>query len=372
MRRDRPRILLVDDTPQNLDILVELLAGHGRLSVALNGDKALELARTPPGPDLVLLDVMMPGLDGYEVCRRLKADPATREIPVIFVTALGEATDEMKGFELGAVDYVHKPFNPILVRARVEAQLELKAARDQLRDHNAILEERVAAATADLRSALERLEDSSLETLLRLSRAAEFKDDDTGAHVLRMSRYSAAIARTLGLDDAWVALLLHAAPMHDIGKIGIPDRILLKPGRLDAAEWEIMRTHCRMGAEILAGSDSEVIRLGEEIALTHHEKWNGQGYPHGLVGDSIPLSGRIVAVADVFDALTSRRPYKEPFSVEKSLRIMREGSGSHFDPEVLEGFLSILDEVLEIKQGHQDGGVSWLRQVAGGEGAQPH
>ncbi len=365
MNARRPHILLVDDTPENLDILGALLAGIGQLSVATDGEKALDLAGREPPPDLILLDVMMPGLDGYEVCRRLQANAATSRIPVVFVTTLGSANDEMRGFEVGAVDYIHKPFHPALVRRRVEAQLQLKAARDVLWDQNSVLEGLVSERTAKLREALATIRANSLETIVRLSRAAEFKDDDTGAHVLRMSRYSAVLGAELGLEGDEVDNLLHAAPMHDIGKIGIPDRILLKPGKLDADEWLIMRRHAEMGGEILAGSDSPVIRLGEQIARSHHEKWDGSGYPSGLRGEEIPLAGRIVAVADVFDALTSRRPYKEPFTVERSVSIMREGRGAHFDPRVLDALLDVLDRILEIKENHQEEGESWVRSVAG-------
>ena len=359
-----PRILIVDDTPENLDVLGELLANTGQIFVALDGYRALELASASP-PDLILLDVMMPGMDGYEVCRRLHADAATAKIPVVFVTTQGAANEEMRGFKVGAVDYIHKPFNPALVRRRVETQLQLKAARDAVENQNVLLEGLVDERTAELRAALDTIRANSLETIVRLSRAAEFKDDDTGAHVLRMSRYSALIGRELGMSPAEADDLLHAAPMHDIGKIGIPDRILLKPGKLDADEWVVMRRHAEMGAEILSGSDSAVIQLGEQIASSHHEKWDGSGYPSGLRGEEIPLAGRIVAVADVFDALTSRRPYKEPFTVERSLSILREGRGTHFDPTVLDAFFGALDEILLIKENHQEEGESWLRSVAG-------
>ena len=360
----QPRILIVDDTPENLDVLGELLAGLGQISVAIDGPRALRLVRSAP-PDLILLDVMMPGMDGYEVCRQLQASPDTARIPVVFVTTRDGVSEELQGFEVGGVDYIHKPYNPVLVRRRVATQLQLKETRDLLEDQNLALEGLVAERTSELQRALETIRGSSLETILRLSRAAEFKDDDTGAHVLRMSQYCALVGATLGMGSEDVDNLLHAAPMHDIGKIGIPDRILLKPGKLDAAEWNVMRRHAEMGAEILAGSDSEVIRLGEQIARTHHEKWDGSGYPSGLRGDEIPLAGRIVAVADVFDALTSRRPTKEPFTVERSITILREGRGKHFDPRVLDAFLDVLQEVLAIKERHRDEGESWMRRVTG-------
>ena len=343
------RILLVDDAAENIRVLAGLLAVH-RISAALDGEQALALARSAARPDLILLDVMMPGMSGLEVCARLKEDPSTREIPIIFITSLGSPHDEVAGFEVGAVDYIAKPFSPPVVRARVSTQLALLNARRQLAEQNAVLEERVAERTQQLQHALDRLKEGSLETIVRLSRAAEYKDDDTGAHVLRVGHYAAAVARQLGQTPEEVELLLHAAPMHDIGKIGVPDRILLKPGKLEPQEWEVMRRHSEMGARILAGSESPIIRLAETVAWTHHERWDGSGYPRGLVGTEIPLAGRIVAVADVFDALTSRRPYKEPLPVDRSFAILREGSGQHFDPDVIEAFFAVEAEILEIRE----------------------
>ena len=351
---DEKRILVVDDTPENLDILGELLAPLGRITVAVDGRRALQLASQAPIPDLVLLDVTMPGMDGYEVCRRLKAEEATRDVPVIFVTTRDLESDEMVGFAAGGVDYITKPFRPRIVQERVRTHLALKEARDTLERQNDELERRVLARTAELREALVRVKAGSLETIVRLSRAAEFKDDDTGSHVLRMSHYAAAIARRVGLSPQEVDDLLNAAPMHDVGKIGIPDSILRKPGKLDAEEWVIMRTHAEIGGRILANSDSPIIQLGEVVAISHHEKWDGSGYPRGLRGEQIPLAGRIVAVADVFDALTTRRPYKEPFSLEKSYAILKEGSGAHFDPALIVAFFEVEAEILEIKVRHQD------------------
>jgi len=341
------RLLIVDDTPENIEILAQVLSDRA-CSVALDGPEALAAARAVL-PDLILLDVMMPGMDGFEVCRRLKADPLLCDIPVIFVTAQDQVEDEVRGFLVGAVDFVTKPVNPPVVRARVATHLALTAARRLLADQNRLLEERVEERTRELRDALARVKAGALDTIVRLSRAAEYKDDDTGAHVLRMSRFSAAIARRIGWPPDSVETLLHAAPMHDIGKIGIPDRILLKPGKLDPDEWTVMRMHAEMGAKILADSDSPVIRMAEIVASTHHEKWDGSGYPRGLAGEDIPIEGRIVAVADVFDALTTRRPYKEPFSVDESVRILREGRGRHFDPALVDAFLDILPEIIEIK-----------------------
>lgn len=287
-------------------------------------------------PDLILLDIMMPDMDGYEVCRSLKSDPRTKNIPVIFVTAKGEVEDETRGFELGAVDYITKPISPPIVRARVHAQLALY-------DQNRALEEKVNQRTAELNK-------SRLEIVRRLGRAAEFKDNETGMHVMRMSYYSQIIAKAIGMDDKEVDLLLNAAPMHDIGKIGIPDNVLLKPGKLDAEEWYLMKKHPEFGANIIGEHESELLEMARTVALTHHEKWNGQGYPNGLSGEDIPLVGRIVAIADVFDALTTERPYKTAWTVEKAVNLIKEEAGQHFDPDLVPVFLDNLPAILEIKE----------------------
>ncbi|MFC1877378.1 HD domain-containing phosphohydrolase [Thermodesulfobacteriota bacterium] len=339
-------LLVVDDTPENIDILDGILRKDYKIKVALNGKKALEIGFKNQ-PDLILLDIMMPGMDGYEVCRRLKENNDTKKIPIIFVTAKGEIEDEARGFKLGAADYITKPVNPVIVRERVKTHLALY-------DQNRVLEEKVQERTAQLGKAFETIKNASLDTIHRLSRAAEYKDEDTGAHLFRMSNYCAAVARKMRLNKTSVESLLYAAPMHDIGKIGIPDRILLKPGKLDSDEWMIMKQHTTFGAAILEGADKGFIKLGEVIAITHHEKWDGSGYPRGLKGREIPLIGRIVAVSDVFDALTSKRPYKEPFSLEKSFDIIRESRGNHFDPDVVDAFLHAKDELLDIKEKYKD------------------
>ena len=342
-------ILVVDDTPANIDVLVGALGGEVEVAVALDGQSAIELIELNP-PDLILLDIMMPEIDGYEVCERLKANPSTEDIPVIFLTALSEIESKTRGFELGAVDYITKPFQVREVRSRVNTHLSLKLAREELENQNTILEVRVAERTLQVRQAFKKLKDASLETIIRLSRAAEYKDDDTGAHVLRLGEYASAVARAMNMSKEDANNLLHATPLHDIGKIGIPDRILTKPGKLDAEEWVVMKTHSEMGAKILEGSDAEVIQLGEVIAMTHHEKWDGTGYPKGLRGGAIPLESRIVALVDVFDALTTKRPYKDPFPIEKALGIIREGRGSHFDPDVVDAFFGIENKILEIRK----------------------
>ena len=347
-----PEILIVDDTPLNLDVLSSLLSSfHPR--IAADGATALRMAQQRP-PDLILLDVMMPGLDGFEVCRRLQADPRTCEIPVIFITALGDHENETMGFQVGGVDYITKPFNPMVVRARVQTHLELKAVWNALRDENARLESRVEARTAELQAALNRLRESAVDTVLRLGLAAEYKDDETGKHVLRMAHYAVAVARQLGWNIEDLDRLFHASLMHDIGKLALPDSILQKPGPLNAEEWAIVKRHPIVGARILSGSDSDIIQLAEIVALTHHERWDGSGYPRGLKGEDIPLVGRIVAICDVFDALTVRRPYKVAFALEKAYSIVRQGRGSHFDPAVVQAFFAAESEVLRIHHRYGD------------------
>lgn len=352
-------ILIVDDVPENIDVLKRLLIGNYKIKVALNGPDALKVAGSSHPPDLILLDIIMPGMDGIEVCRKIKAEPGTAKIPVIFVTAKDQSMDEALGFKAGAVDYISKPISPPVVLARIKTHLALY-------DQNRVLEEKVSERTQQLQEALAKVKTASLDTILRLTNAAEYKDEDTGAHIQRMSNYCAAIARQMGVNPNSVDWLLYAAPMHDIGKIGIPDRILLKPDKLDPEEWEIMKLHTVIGGKILHGSKAGFIRLGEVIALTHHEKWDGSGYPHGLKGKKIPLVGRITALADVFDALTTQRPYKKPFSIEKSFRIIQEGRGSHFDPEVVDAFFNIEKEILTIKETYSDTGESLLFKMIGG------
>lgn len=348
MTDDKWCVLVVDDESNNLFLLNEILKDQYRLAFATSGIKALELVKKMR-PGLILLDIMMPEVDGYEICRQLKADPESHNIPVIFVSALGEVDDERHGFEVGGVDYITKPVSGPIVKARVKTHLALY-------DQNRILEELVAERTAQLKRAFEELKFASLDTIYRLTKAAEYKDEDTGSHIQRISHYSAAIARQLKLGDEWVDRILYAAPMHDIGKIGTPDQILLKPGKLDWDEWEIMKQHTTNGAKILERSDRDILKLGETIAETHHEKWDGSGYPVGLEGENIPLAGRIVAVSDVFDALTSKRPYKEPFSLDQSFTIIKDGRGGHFDPDVVDAFFAVKGEILHFRDKSQDAG----------------
>ncbi len=321
-------LLLVDDEPTNLQVLRHILQDDYRLLFAKDGAKALELAQRE-APDLVLLDVMMPGMTGHEVCARLKADEATTSIPVIFVTALADVEDEARGFEVGAVDYITKPVSPPIVRARVRTHLSLVR--------------------------LDELKQTRLQIVQRLGLAAEYKDNETGLHVIRMSHYARILARALGWSEAACEDLLNAAPMHDVGKIGIPDAVLLKPGKLDNDEWVVMREHVRIGAEIIGEHPSGLLRMARSIALTHHEKWDGSGYPNGIKGEAIPVEGRIVAIADVFDALTSERPYKKAWSVEDAIAFLREQSGRHFDPSLVELFINQMPAVLEVKERWAEG-----------------
>jgi len=349
-----PVILVVDDQLQNIELLEAFLAPQGyEILRAFSGEEAL----TKLGEhaiDLILLDVMMPGMDGFEVTRRVRENPSFRQLPIMLVTALREMEDHLKGIEAGCDDFISKPVDKVELLARVRALLKVKAYHDLIDDYQKKLESDIEARTQELHQALADTKTASLEIIQRLSTASECKDEATGNHICRMSHYTAAVARRMELDEATVELLLYAAPMHDLGKIGIPDRILLKPGKLSPLEWEIMKKHTLIGAEILKGSEIELLRIGEMIARTHHEKWDGSGYPAGLRGVEIPLCGRIVAIADVFDAMTSVRPYKETSSVEEALDTIRAGKGNHFDPEVVDAFFEILDEIRAIKQQYEN------------------
>lgn len=323
MTDNRPKLLLVDDEPTNLQVLRQILQDDYRLLFAKDGDKALELA-VREVPALILLDVMMPGMTGHEACARLKADPATAAIPVIFVTALADVEDEAKGFEVGAVDYITKPVSPPIVRARVRTHLSLVR--------------------------VDELKQTRLQIVQRLGLASEYKDNETGLHVIRMSHYARLLAEAAGFSAEAAEDLLNAAPMHDVGKIGIPDAILQKTGKLDDAEWQVMRQHAQIGADIIGEHDSGLLKMARSIALTHHEKWDGSGYPNGLAGEAIPLEGRIVAIADVFDALTSVRPYKPAWPLDEAVALLRRESGRHFDPALVELFLGLMPEILQVME----------------------
>ena len=331
---------MVDDSPENIDLLSEILRDDYRVRVATSGEKALKIAYSDDPPDLILLDIMRPGLSGLEICRRLKANPDRRRIPVIFVTAMTSIEDEQRGLAIGAVDYITKPISPPIVMARVRTHLALY---DQSRE----LERMVIQRTEDLITTRQQI-------IRRLGRAAEFKDNETGNHVLRMSHYARLIAQAHGLSEEAGNIIFHTAPMHDIGKIGIPDAILLKPGKLDAEEWAIMHQHPLMGAEIIGKHDNELLETARIIALTHHEKWDGSGYPQKLKGDDIPLEGRIVAVADVFDALVSVRPYKKALPLEEAMKYFAGQTGRHFDPQLVDALHRSLPEILRIKEIYAD------------------
>lgn len=323
----KPNVLVVDDTPFNLDVLSEILSPHFSVKLAIKGEIALKIAQKTI-PDLVLLDIMMPEMDGYEVCEKLKLDPRTAQIPVIFVTAMGEVPDEAKGFEKGAVDYITKPVNPSIVLARVRTHL-------QLHNQNLALENAVVQRTQELVQA-------QYEIIHCLGRAAAYKDNETAQHVVRVSHYAKVLALHAGISEYEAELIFNAMPMHDIGKIGVPDRVLLKPASLDESEWSVMKAHCEVGAHILRESNSAIIRYAREIALTHQEKWDGTGYPLGLKEEAIPFAGRLGAIADVFDALTTERPYKKAWSFDQAVTFIKEHMGSHFDPGLLTVFESAL------------------------------
>jgi putative two-component system response regulator len=348
--KDTSTILAVDDQIENIELLEAYLEPEGfELVRAEDGFDAL--AKISGGRiDLVLMDVMMPGMDGFEATRRIRQDAENRLLPIILITALRGREDRVRGIEAGCDDFISKPVDSVELLARVRSLLKVKAYNDLLETYRRDLEAEVAARTAELTGAFGKIKSASLETIYRLSMASEYKDVDTGVHIKRMSLYSVAIACRMGFDENVVETILYAAPMHDLGKIGIPDRILTKPGKLDSQEWEIMKRHTQIGARILSGSEAEFIRLGATIALSHHEKWDGSGYPEGLSGADIPVSARITAIADVFDALTVKRPYKEPFTVEKSFAIILEGRGKHFDPDVVDVFFAIQDEILAIRK----------------------
>jgi putative two-component system response regulator len=333
-------ILVVDDSPENIDLLSEVLRDEYRIRVATSGEKALKIVYSDEPPDLILLDIMMPGISGLEICRRLKSNPDRRRIPVIFVTAMTSVDDERRGLETGAVDYITKPISPPIVKARVRTHLALY---DQSRE----LERMVFQRTHELLTTRQQI-------IRRLGRAAEFKDNETGNHVLRMSHYARLIAIAHGLGDEAADVILNTAPMHDIGKIGIPDSILLKPGKLDASEWDVMYQHPIMGAEIIGKHDNDLLETARIIALTHHEKWDGSGYPQRLKGEEIPLEGRIVAIADVFDALVSARPYKKAVPVNEALQYLEDQVGRHFDPSLIEAFRRALPEILRIREIYAD------------------
>lgn len=344
-------ILVVDDTPDNLALMSELLKHDYKVKIANCGEKALQIAMSDAPPDLILLDIMMPVMDGFEVCQRLKYYPATMNIPVIFLTAKVDVEDEKKGLELGAIDYITKPISPPIVMARVKNHLALKAMADFLRNKNDFLELEVGKRTREVMA----IQDV---TILAMGSLAETRDTETGNHIRRTQFYVKALAERLCtharfawfLTETNINLLFKSAPLHDLGKVGIPDRILLKPGRFEPYEFEIMKTHTTLGydaivhAEKALGFDVDFLSFAKTIALSHQEKWDGSGYPHGLAGDDIPIAARLMAVADVYDALISRRVYKEGMTHEEAVLIMIEGRGTHFDADMFDAFIDIQEE----------------------------
>lgn len=343
---EKNTLLVVDDTPENIDVLNGILGADYTVKVANSGPLALKIVAAQP-PDLILLDVMMPGMDGYEVCRQLKASETTRHIPVIFVTALGETKDETHGFELGAADYIIKPVSPSIVLARVRAHIALS-------DQRYYLQQLVAERTEELERSNRQLEETHLVMLQQLGRAADYRDNETGMHIVRVGNFSKLLGLASGFSESQAELLMYASMMHDIGKIGIPDHVLLKPGKLTDEEFDVIRKHPEIGAQIIGDHDAEVLKMAKLIALGHHEKWNGQGYPKGLRGEEISLVGRIVAIADVFDALTCARPYKTAWSMDRALELIAKGAGEHFDPDLSRMFLDAEAEVRRIAIEYSD------------------
>jgi putative two-component system response regulator len=357
---DQPAILIVDDTPEMVSILERLLKAQYRTRAASSGRQALDMALAEP-PDLILLDVMMPGMSGFDVCRELKARAETKDVPVIFLTALDDVRDEKTGFDAGAVDYITKPVSQPILLARVRNHLALKSAADFLKDKNRYLLAEVARRTDQVQI----IQDV---TIMAMASLAETRDNATGNHIRRTQHYVRVLAEKLNtlphyaseFDEGTIASLFKSAPLHDIGKVGIPDAILLKPDKLTPAEFEIMKTHTVLGrdtilaAEKLIGAPSSFLRHAREIAVSHQEKWDGTGYPEKLKGDAIPMSARLMAVADVYDALISRRVYKPPFLHEVAVNMIREGRGRHFDPHITDAFLLIQDDFRAIARRYAD------------------
>lgn len=360
--KEKFTILAVDDTPDNLSLISDLLKDDYHVRVANGGERAIKIVQSDNPPDLILLDIMMPNLDGYKVCEILKADKRTSHIPIIFLTAKTEIEDETKGFEIGAVDYITKPISPPILFARIKTHLSLKIMQDFLRDQNAFLELEVKKRTEEIIA----IQDVTIHAMASM---AETRDNETGNHIRRTQYYVKILAEKLRLhprfesflnNDKTIEMLFKSAPLHDIGKVGIPDAILLKPGRLTVEEFDVMKTHTTLGREAIIQAEKNLgitvpfLQFAKEIAYSHQEKWDGSGYPEGLSGDDIPISARLMAVADVYDALVSRRVYKEPIPHDKALEIMLEGKGRHFDPDMTDAFLECQDEFRQIGEKYAD------------------
>ncbi len=352
---DKNIVLIVDDEPVNLSVSTQILINHYQVRVANSGQRALDVVMTTPKPDIILLDIMMPNMDGYTVLNQLKANPETKDIPVIFVTAMDAITDEEYGFQLGVVDYITKPIRPAILLARVKAQLTLKQMNDFLLDKNTYLEAEINRRMQENLT----IQNVSIRALAHL---AETRDPETGEHIMRTQSFVKILAEGLQshprfkevIDEKYINLVTRSAPLHDIGKVGIPDNILLKPGALTEDEWEIMKTHAAIGAKAIEQAEKDVdkplefLSLAKEIAHWHHEKWDGSGYPDALAGEQIPIAARLMTLADVFDALTTARVYKKAFSFEKAQAIIIEGKGTHFDPAVVDVFLQRYEQFVTI------------------------
>jgi len=362
-----PVILIIDDAAENLHVLYELLRPHYRVLAANSGEGGLRVAHSEPTPDLILLDVMMPGMDGYAVLAKLREASATCDIPVVFLTALADAGDEERGLQQGAADYITKPISPLVVLARVRTQLEAKQARDGLRNQNALLEAEVARRMAE--------NDLTQRVSIRaLAHLAETRDTETGNHIMRTQGYVQRLAVGLRqhprfaatLTERYIDLLSRSAPLHDIGKVGIPDYILLKPGKLTPDEMAIMQTHAALGSDAIEQAEGDIemplafLATAKEIAHWHHEKWDGSGYPDRLAGEAIPVSARLMAIADVFDALISVRPYKTAMTYSEAREIIAAGRATHFDPDVADAFLAGFDDFVAIAMCYLDSGASPL------------
>ena len=348
MQFKNARFLIVDDQEQNIVLLEKMLKleGYSGIVSTTNPRQVAQLYVQQPF-DIILLDIGMPDFDGFQVMQQLQLLKQDSYLPILVLTAQNDPDLRLRALNSGAKDFITKPFDRVEVMMRIRNMLEVRLMHNQIRDQNTILEERVRERTQELL-------DTRLEIIRHLGRAAEYRDNETGLHILRMSQFCACLGQAVGMDEAQVEMLLNASPMHDIGKIGIPDRILLKPGKLDAEEWEIMKTHAAIGAEILSGGQSELMEMARMIAATHHEKWDGSGYPNALKGEEIPLEGRIVALCDVFDALTTARPYKKAWTVEAALDYMADNSGQHFDPLLVAKFREVLPGILSIKAHYEE------------------
>jgi len=343
-------ILIVDDEASNVLLLQRILdiASYKQVQSTQDPRQVIAMFRQQAF-DIILLDLNMPHMDGYDVMEQLQAETGENMPMILMLTAQHAQEYRQRALDNGALDYVTKPFNAEELLSRIRNLIDVKLARDFIRKQKVILEKEVEQRTRELQLRTAELHETRLQVVRRLGRAAEYRDNETGLHIVRMSKMAATLGKAAGMNDYESDLLLNAAPMHDIGKLGIPDNILLKPGGFEPDEWAIMQTHAQIGADILSGDDSELLKMAEEIALTHHEKWNGKGYPNGLKGEDIPLTGRLCALSDVFDALTSVRPYKKAWPVDKAVDLIKEESGEHFDPRLVELFIELLPEMVAIK-----------------------